>query len=129
MNRSVGLAILGLISGILGGMFGIGGGAIMVPVMVLLLGFEMRFAVGTSLAAMLLPVGLLGVAVYAREGALGWRQAGILAGGLLIGNLAGAVVANQTWIPEQFMRIGYGALLVGIGIRYMMGGSHPHMGS
>ena len=55
MNPIAGLAILGLTSGILGGLFGIGGGAIMVPVMVLLLGFEQRFAVGTSLAAMLLP--------------------------------------------------------------------------
>lgn len=129
MNPITGLAILGLASGILGGLFGIGGGAIMVPVMVLLLGFEQRFAVGTSLAAMLLPVGILGVAVYAREGALGWRQAVILAGGLLIGNLLGAMVANQTWVSEQIMRIAYGALLVAIGIRYMLGASHPHMGS
>ncbi|HXP89361.1 MAG TPA: sulfite exporter TauE/SafE family protein [Fibrobacteria bacterium] len=129
MNQTVGLALLGLTSGVLGGLFGIGGGAIMVPVMVLLLGFEMRVAVGTSLAAMLLPVGILGVAVYAREGVLGWKQAGILAGGLLVGNLVGALWANQTWIPENVMRIGYGALLVGIGIRYMLGGSHPHLGS
>jgi hypothetical protein len=129
MNPIAGLAILGLTSGILGGLFGIGGGAIMVPVMVLLLGFEQRFAVGTSLAAMLLPVGILGVAVYAREGALGWQQAAILAGGLLIGNLAGAVMANQSWISPQVMRIAYGALLVGVGIRYMVGASHPHMGS
>ena len=46
---------------------------------------------------------------------------GILAVGLLVGNLVGAVGANQTWMSPQVMRIAYGALLVGIGIRYMIG--------
>jgi len=125
MNQITGLAILGLTAGILGGLFGIGGGAIMVPVMVLLLGFEQRIAVGTSLAAMLLPVGILGVLVYAREGTLSWTAAGVLALGLLFGNLVGAIGANQTWVSPQVMRIAYGALLVGVGIRYMFGGGHP----
>ena len=127
MNQTLGLAILGMVSGILGGLFGIGGGAIMVPVMVLILGFEQRFAVGTSLAAMLLPVGLLGVLVYSREGALGWRQAAILAGGLVVGNLVGALFSNQSWMSPQAMRVAYGALLVGIGLRYMFS-SMPHAG-
>jgi hypothetical protein len=125
MNQIAGLTMLGLTAGILGGLFGIGGGAIMVPVMVLLLGFEQRVAVGTSLAAMLLPVGVLGVLWYAREGTLSWTAAAVLALGLLVGNLVGAIAANQTWISPQAMRISYGALLVGVGIRYMMGGGHP----
>jgi len=106
-----------------------GGGAIMVPVMVLLLGFEQRFAVGPSLAAMHLPVGILGVLVYAKDGALGWKEAAILASGLLIGNLAGAIGANQSWLSPHVMRIAYGALLVGVGIRYMLGANGPHLGS
>lgn len=101
----------------------------MVPVMVLFLGFGQRFAVGTSLAAMLLPVGILGVMVYAKEGALGWKEAAILAGGLLVGNFLGAIGANQSWLSPQVMRIAYGAILVGIGIRYMLGGGGPHIGS
>ena len=122
MNVSVGLVLLGITAGILGGLFGIGGGAVMVPAMVLLLGFEQRFAVGTSLAAMLLPVGILGVLVYAREGTMGWKEAGLLAIGLVVGNLAGALVANQNWVSPQAMRIAYGLLLVVVGLRYMFTG-------
>lgn len=58
------LLLIGLIAGIAGGMFGIGGGAIMVPAMVLLLGMDQKFATGTSLAAQILPIGLLGAGVY-----------------------------------------------------------------
>ena len=91
----------------------------MVPAMVLLMGFEQRFAVGTSLAALLLPVGILGVLVYAREGTMGWKEAGFIASGLVVGNLIGALFANQTWVPPQAMRVAYGILLVATGIRYM----------
>ncbi len=62
------LLVLGLLAGILAGMFGIGGGAIVVPAMMFLVGFSTKMATGTSLAALLLPFGLFGVLEYYRNG-------------------------------------------------------------
>ncbi|MBI5546896.1 MAG: TSUP family transporter, partial [Deltaproteobacteria bacterium] len=56
------LLAIGLVAGFSGGMFGIGGGAIMVPAMVLLMGLDQKLATGTSIAAQILPLGLLGAA-------------------------------------------------------------------
>jgi len=52
------LLLIGLVSGIAGGMFGIGGGAIMIPAMVLVIGFDQKLATGTSVAAQILPIGI-----------------------------------------------------------------------
>lgn len=110
---------LGLVAGILGGMFGIGGGAIMVPVLVLAFGFDQKVATGTSLLAQLLPVGLLGIGVYWKEGRLDLRAGMLLAIGLLVGNLLGALLANQPWITPGAMRKAYGVFLLGVGARYL----------
>jgi uncharacterized protein len=64
------LLAIGLVAGLAGGLFGIGGGAIMVPAMVLLMGMEQKFATGTSIAAQILPIGILGAIVYYRSGNL-----------------------------------------------------------
>jgi uncharacterized protein len=79
---------IGLLGGISGGLFGIGGGIILVPAMVLLLGFSQHMAQGTSLMALLLPVGMFAVFNYYRAGqvhvAVGlWIALGFLLGGLL----------------------------------------------
>ena len=112
--------LLGLVAGTLGGMFGIGGGAIMVPVLVLMFGIDQKLATGTSLLAQLLPVGLLGIGIYWKEGNLDWRKGLLLAGGLLVGNLLGALFANQPWVTASAMRKAYGVFLVGVGLRYLI---------
>ena len=61
---------LGLAAGILGGFVGVGGGVLIVPVLVLALGFDQHLAVGTSLGALLPPVGILGAYEYYRHGHL-----------------------------------------------------------
>lgn len=66
MNVVWGL-VIGAIAGILSGLFGIGGGIIVVPALVVLLGFSQHKAQGTSLAALVLPVGILGVIAYWKE--------------------------------------------------------------
>jgi len=58
------LVLVGVLAGVMSGMFGIGGGIVIVPALVLLAGFSLVEATGTSLAAILLPVGLLGVIAY-----------------------------------------------------------------
>jgi uncharacterized membrane protein YfcA len=113
------LLIVGLVAGLAGGLFGIGGGAIMVPAMVLLLELDQKFATGTSLAAQVLPIGLLGAVVYYKNGNLNIKYALIIAIGLLIGNLFGALFANQPFISSDLMKKLYGIFLFAIGLRYL----------
>jgi hypothetical protein len=113
------LLLLGLVAGTLGGMFGIGGGAIMVPVLVMLMGFGQKFATGTALFAQLLPIGILGVVVYWKEGNLGIKQGLLLASGLVVGNLLGALFANQPWVSPMAMKKAFGVFLLAVGTRYL----------
>lgn len=113
------LLIIGLVAGVAGGLFGIGGGAIMVPAMVLLLGMDQKFATGTSIAAQILPIGLFAAIVYHRNGNLNLGHAVIIALGLLIGNLFGALFANQPYISSELMKKLYGVFLFAIGARYL----------
>jgi uncharacterized protein len=114
------LLLIGLAAGVAGGMFGIGGGAIMVPAMVLLLGMDQKFATGTSIAAQILPIGILGAAVYYKNNNLSIRDAIFIAIGLLIGNLFGALFANQTFVTSEVMKKLYGIFLLVIGLRYLL---------
>lgn len=119
VNIWIQLLIVGLVAGLAGGLFGIGGGAIMVPAMVLLLELDQKFATGTSLAAQVLPIGLLGAVVYYKNGNLNIKYALIIAIGLLIGNLFGALFANQPFISSDLMKKLYGMFLFAIGLRYL----------
>lgn len=113
------LLVIGLVAGIAGGMFGIGGGAIMVPGMVLLLGLDQKFATGTSVAAQILPIGILAAFVYHQQGNLNIKYAVIIAVGLIIGNYFGALFANQPYISSETMKKLYGIFLLLIGGRYL----------
>ncbi|QZZ19022.1 sulfite exporter TauE/SafE family protein [Leptothermofonsia sichuanensis E412] len=113
------LLVIGLTAGVAGGMFGIGGGAIMVPAMVLLMGMDQKFATGTSIAAQILPIGLLAALVYYRSGNLNFKHALVIALGLVIGNFFGALFANQPFITSETMKKLYGIFLFAIGFRYL----------
>ncbi|BAY33733.1 hypothetical protein NIES2107_56350 [Nostoc carneum NIES-2107] len=118
-NILIQMLLIGLVAGIAGGMFGIGGGAIMVPAMVLLIGLDQKFATGTSIAAQILPIGILGAAVYYRNGQLNIKYAVIIAVGLVVGNLFGALFANQPFISSETMKKLYGIFLLLLGARYL----------
>ncbi|WP_026731161.1 sulfite exporter TauE/SafE family protein [Fischerella sp. PCC 9605] len=113
------LLLIGLVAGVAGGMFGIGGGAIMVPAMVLLIGLDQKFATGTSIAAQILPIGILAAIIYYRNGNLNIKYAVIIAVGLIIGNLFGALFANQPFISSEMIKKLYGIFLLLIGLRYL----------
>jgi uncharacterized membrane protein YfcA len=81
---------VGLGAGVLSGLFGIGGGVVIVAALVSLAGFPIHRATGTSLAALMLPVGLLGVLEYWRAGHVDVRAGAILAAGLFLGVWVGA---------------------------------------
>jgi uncharacterized protein len=89
---------LGVAAGVLSGMFGIGGGLIIVPALVLIFGFDTKTAIGTSLFVILLPTGLLGVGEYWKNGELKvsaglWIAVGVFCGAYFGAILAGAVSA------------------------------------
>lgn len=94
---------IGLIAGILSGVFGIGGGVVIVPALILLAGFIPIMATGTSLAALLLPVGALGAYEYYKKGHLNLTAALWISLGLFIGVWFGARLA-QHLSPVQLKR-------------------------
>lgn len=85
----------GLAAGVLSGMFGIGGGVLIVPSLVYLAHFAPRMAFGTSLGALLLPVGLLGAYAYWDNGDLDVRASLFIATGLFFGAWIGAKLAQM----------------------------------
>lgn len=110
---------VGLVAGIASGMFGIGGGAVIVPALVVFLQYPQKLAVGTSLGALLLPVGLPGVIAYSGEGVLDIPVAAIVAVGLLIGAIFGARIAIG--LPSKTIKRMYGLFLLFVALRFMFG--------
>lgn len=117
MVQLVIVAGIGLSAGILSGLFGIGGGIVIVPLLVLVVGLTTTEAAGTSLAALLLPVGALGALEYWRGGFVDLRFAAILAVGLLLGAYLGARLGIS--LPVEVVQRGFGVLLVVLGIRFV----------
>ena len=111
------LLIVGSIGGLMSGMFGIGGGAIIVPMLMLFLGFEQTAANGTSLAALLLPVGLFGAIEYYRKGKLKIYPALAVSLGLAIATWFGAGLALNA--PRETLKGMYGIFLIYYAWRYL----------
>lgn len=114
------LIVTGIVAGVLSGMFGIGGGLIIVPVLITFLKFNTKKAVGTSLGALLLPVGLPGVILYQNSGNLNIYYAIPVAVGLLIGAYIGAKVAIS--LPQQVVKRAYSIFLIVISIIFIIEG-------
>ena len=108
---------IGLTAGVLSGMFGIGGGVIIVPALMLLAGFSIKMASGTSLTAMLLPAGLLGALEYYRQGNINVNAAIFLIIGLFIGAFFGAKITIA--IPELMVKRAFGVLMLVLAVRYL----------
>ena len=109
---------LGVVAGVLAGLFGIGGGVIMVIGMVGLMKLPFLTATGTSLAAMLLPVGLLGALEYHRRGHVDIRAALLLAAGLTVGAWVGARIAQGT--PPANLQRAFALFLLFVAVRTWM---------
>ena len=109
------VAAIGLVAGVLSGLFGIGGGIVIVPALILLAGFTITNAAGTSLAALLLPVGALGAWQYWQAGMIDVRAAIILAVGILLGAYLGARLGIA--LPAAAVQRAFGLLLVVVGLR------------
>jgi uncharacterized protein len=109
---------LGFVAGVLSGLFGIGGGVIIVTALIVLVGFDQKKANGTSLGAMLLPVSLLAVWEYYQAGELRQPEAGaFVALGLLFGALLGARLTLR--LPVSTMKRLYSLFLLILSIRFL----------
>lgn len=111
-------AFIGLIAGVFSGLLGIGGEVIVVPLLILLLGLSMREATGTSLTALIFPVGIFGVLVYMKEGVVRLPVSILLAIGLMIGVYIGS--HWNTLIPETYLRRGFALLLCFLAVQLFL---------
>jgi uncharacterized membrane protein YfcA len=109
------LVLIGLAAGVLAGLFGIGGGVLIVPALVYFGGMTIKSATGTSLGALLLPVGLLGAMTYWKAGNLEIRAAVLVAVGLFFGAWFGARLA-QSMHPALLQRL-FAVFLVLVAVR------------
>jgi uncharacterized membrane protein YfcA len=113
----VAILILGFVAGILSGMFGIGGGLVIVPALIVLFNLHPKTATGTSLFALLWPVGLLGVLEYRKQGHIDvWRGALIVVG-LFFGAYLGAKITLA--LPAATMKRGYAVFLLVVGTYFL----------
>lgn len=105
MTTIIMLAIIGILAGVLSGLVGVGGGIIMVPMLVLLLGFSQHEAQGTSLAVLLIPVTAVAVYNYYQQGYINWEYALIISAFFLAGSYFGsklAVSLDQRMLKKIF---------------------------
>ncbi|MFZ5929084.1 MAG: sulfite exporter TauE/SafE family protein [Acidobacteriota bacterium] len=111
---------IGLVAGVLGGMFGIGGGLVIVPALILMMKLPHFDAVGTSLAALIPPVGLLGAIEYYRNGHVNLVYAALVAAGLFLGFYFGARI-TLGMSPETARRV-YAVFLLAVSLRMLLAG-------
>lgn len=112
------LVLIGLVAGVLAGMFGIGGGNIIVPLLAVVFGYPAKRAIATSLAVLLPPVGLPGVLYYHRAGTLDLGAAAWVALGLLAGTLVGAKLTIK--LPAPTVKLLYGLFLLFVAARFFI---------
>jgi len=99
---------IGLLAGLMSGLFGVGGGTVIVPLLVLILKFDQRLAAGTSLAA-IVPTATVGVISYAVHGSVDWIAALLLAAGAIVGAQIGSYLLPR--VPITALRWGFVAFL------------------
>lgn len=102
---------IGLLAGMLSGMIGVGGGIIIVPALVYLLGFNQHMAQGTSLALMLPPIGILAAMNYYKAGELNIKYAMIIAVAFIVGGYFGSRISIEL-ISETAMKKIFGVVLL-----------------
>lgn len=111
------LAGIGLVAGLLAGLLGVGGGVVLVPALVLLLGFDQHVAQGTSLLVVV-PAALVGSTINHRRGRFRIRDAALLVAGGLAGAALGSSLALG--LDDAMLRRLFAALLIGLGIQQLL---------
>ncbi len=107
--------IIGLTAGVLSGMFGIGGGIIIVPALMYLCGFSQLKAQGTSLAILLPPVGIAAFTHYYKRGQVDLKAGILICIFIIIGSIFGSKIANN--IPLSVLKTCFGILMILISLK------------
>jgi uncharacterized membrane protein YfcA len=117
--------LIGALGGIASGLFGVGGGIVVVPALIYWAGFTQHRATGTSLAVLLPPIGLAATIEYYRNGNVDVRAAVLLAASMFAGAWVGAYFANQMKGPH--LRLLFGVFLTVLGV-YLVHGASRRLG-
>lgn len=112
------LIAIGLIAGIFSGIVGLGGGIIIIPALIYLVGLTQKEAQGTSLALMLPPIGLLAAINYYKAGAINLKYAIVIAIAFLLGGYAGSKIALG--LSDQTLRKIFAFALLILGMRMLI---------
>ena len=110
------VSLLGILAGVLSGLFGLAGGTLLVPGLMILAGVNQLSAIGTSLAGNLLPVGILGVWYYYKKGYICIKAVVILALGLAVGSFLGSFTALN--LPPFWLKLTYGLFMAALSLRF-----------
>jgi uncharacterized membrane protein YfcA len=111
------LILAGIAAGVLSGLVGVGGGIVIVPALVLILGFSQKMAQGTSLGILLLPVGILGVMQYYKQGFVDIRVVLIISAAFLIGSYFGSKFALS--LPQETIKKVFAIFMIIIAIKLL----------
>ncbi len=115
------LIVIGLVTGAVGGMLGIGGAIILIPALVYFVGFSQHEAIGTSLAVLLPPIGMFAAYNYYKAGQVNIKYALIIAVAFMIGSYFTSKLALK--IPEDIIRKIFGVFLFLIALRMFFQGN------
>jgi uncharacterized protein len=113
MGRGAGIFAVACVCGVASGMFGVGGGVLLVPLLGLLFAFDQHRAQGTSLVALIPPTGALALLAYSKQGFVSWKAGLLLIPGLFLGGIAGGKVAK--WTKPRLMRRIFAGILFALG--------------
>ena len=106
------LIAIGILGGLLSGLFGIGGGTIIVPALALWLSMPQKLSAGTSVAA-ILPTAIVGATTYAVQGNVDWIAAALLAAGIVVGAQVGSLLLSRLSVSAiQWGFIGFLAVVI-----------------
>jgi uncharacterized protein len=108
---------IGSAGGLLAGLFGVGGGIVMVPLLVIVCGFSQHRAHAMSLTG-IVPIAAVGAIEFALQGQVDAGIAGLLAAGSLVGAQLGARILDRT--PEARLRIAFGILVLGVAVSLVL---------
>ncbi len=111
-------AIIGLVGGVASGLFGIGGGIVMVPAMVYFLGTNIKTAVGTSLIV-IIPTAISGSFKHQQLGNIDWRLAAALIPLAVAGGFLGAALTQA--LPAATLKKLFGGLIMVAGLKLVLG--------
>ena len=120
------LILIGISAGVMSGFVGIGGGVIMVPAMVYLLGMNQHMAQGTSLLLMLPPIGILAVMNYYRAEQVNWTYGIIIALAFVVGGYFGSKLALR--LSPSIVKLVFGVLMLYISFKMIYSGYKGEFG-